>query len=665
MRSIGDQVEKRKNWCESINWRVGRIITDADRSASQWRRREREGWEEAIELIRSGRYGGFATWEPSRAGRDMAIYVQLRAACQQAGALYLTHGRVYDFARSDNSFILGFEFLRAEADANTMRERQLRTARLNAERSRPHGRLLFGYRRVYDERTGVLLGQEPDPHTGELVRMMAREGLAGTSPSQIASMLQDAGEPTPQGSRNGNLSTGWREPTVKQILDNPTMASKRVYRSEVIGDADWEPLISEEDFERIQRIIYDPARRVHVSDGVHPKALLSHIARCHCCGRPLVRTIGAKCKNPTQPRAPKYHCQFRGCDKVVVAAECLDEFASSAAIEWLSQPANISLLTTDNIDWSTRMRDVNARVRKLQARLDEAADQYASGAITLQTLSQVETSLRPQIEEAQRAGVPPIADDGVRALAAADDVRATWEATTFEERRRIIKAVFEVRGKQVSVRRKQAFQLARGRPSTALPGRRPWAEDRRRSRLCGSQPVHQGPPPRRSSRDASVRHPAESSSGGQQIASKEGQPARAHCRLGRSSTPNSTMTATLTIVLPNSELSGNAWGKTAAAIREVTAETTATTRSQGRSAHSPTAHARNPRVGKPNRSTATVRATVPSTSQDSGLSAEEVQERPSGGPHPSTWPIPWAPMTTAATTRLQDMRPPSGRARTT
>ena len=53
MRSIGDQVEECKGWCASLSWNVATIITAADRSASQWRRRERGGWEEAIELIRS------------------------------------------------------------------------------------------------------------------------------------------------------------------------------------------------------------------------------------------------------------------------------------------------------------------------------------------------------------------------------------------------------------------------------------------------------------------------------------------------------------------------------------------------------------------------------------------------------------------------------------
>lgn len=225
MRSIDDQLVDCVGWLEPIRWNPKVIVRDSDRSASQWRKQEREGFDEAMALIESGRYGGFATWEPSRAGRDLEIYVQLRKACQRAGVLYLTNGRVYDLRRSDDSFSMGFEFLRAEADANTMRERQLRTVRLNAEKGRPHGRLPYGYRRVYDESTGVLLRQEPDPHTGRIVREMARDVLDGKSMWSIAMRLQEAGEPTPMRTRTDAPRGGRRRRSSRCCATRPSRAS--------------------------------------------------------------------------------------------------------------------------------------------------------------------------------------------------------------------------------------------------------------------------------------------------------------------------------------------------------------------------------------------------------------------------------------------------------
>ena len=149
MRSTDDQETDCRSWCSQQNWKVSKVITDANRSASQWRTREREGFEEALQLIESKKFDAFVTWEPSRAGRELPAYIQLRAACQKAGVLYLTKGRVYDFSRSDDAFMMGLEFLTAEKDAAVIRERQLRTVRLHAQQGRPHGRLPFGYRRVY------------------------------------------------------------------------------------------------------------------------------------------------------------------------------------------------------------------------------------------------------------------------------------------------------------------------------------------------------------------------------------------------------------------------------------------------------------------------------------------------------------------------------------
>lgn len=459
MRSIADQLNELEGWCRPIKWRPAKIIKDSNRSASQWRKKEREGFDEAIALIESGKYGGFATWEPSRAGRDLAIYVELRAACQRAGVLYLTHGRVYDLSRSDDSFMMGFEFLRAEADANTMRERQLRTVRLNAEKGRPHGRLPYGYRRVYDENTGVLLRQEPDLHTAQIVKDAARDVLAGVSMWSIAMRLQEAGEPTPMKSWV-EAPRGWDTYTVRQVLQNPTIAGKRVYRGEVVGDALWEPLISWEDFQRLQRLFADPARRVKGGGGMPAKTLMVHIARCHYCGRPLKRAVE---RRKGKKDAVKYQCQFRGCYKTTISQPGLDAYVEEAVLSWFEQPANLARLTEHDgeSDWLEQSRAAEEAVEGLQQRLDEVADQYAAGTLPLSTLTRIEQTLRPQIEDARRGLVPPIADERVRALVTGGDVRAAWGELVLAERRKIIKAVFDVRIQQTKNRGQNAFEPER------------------------------------------------------------------------------------------------------------------------------------------------------------------------------------------------------------
>jgi hypothetical protein len=131
---------------------------------------------------------------------------------------------------------------------------------------------------------------------------------------------------------------GWDTYTIRQLLQNPTIAGKRVYRGEVIGDADWEPL---------------------------------------------------------------------------------------------------------------------------QQRLDEAADRYAAGELPMSMLTRIETTLRPKIEQAQRALVPPISDENIRALVTTGDVRAAWAELPLAEQRKIIKAVFDVRVQRTANRGQNAFEPER------------------------------------------------------------------------------------------------------------------------------------------------------------------------------------------------------------
>ena len=97
----------------------------------------------------------------------------------------------------------------------------------------------------------------------------------------------------------------------------------------------------------------------------------------------------------------------------------------------------------------------------LQQRLDEVADQYAAGTLPLSTLTRIEQTLRPQIEDARRGLVPPIADERVRALVTGGDVRAAWGELVLAERRKIIKAVFDVRIQQTKNRGQNAFEPER------------------------------------------------------------------------------------------------------------------------------------------------------------------------------------------------------------
>lgn len=445
-RSVGDQETDCRAWCEQQGWDVGRVSTVANRSASQWRTREREGFEEALHLIRSAAFDAFVTWEPSRAGREMPAYVQLRAACQEAGVLYLTKGRVYDFSRSDDAFMMGLEFLTAEKDAATIRERQLRTVRLNAQKGRPHGQLPYGYRRVYDTTSGVLLRQEIDPVQANLIRTAVDEIMRGVPVNRIITRLNREGVPTPKKPLTEN-SRGWMTATLRQVIKNPTIAGLRVYRGEIIGEADWPAILTVKRWEEVNQILNDSARRVRYveeDNHSHPRWLLSHIAKCGHCGRALVRLSGVIPRKDGSLRN-NYACPHVGCRKISIDLERTDTYVTGVLIGWLSTPENLAILSDPEEQWIDRVKEAQELVTELQRRLDEAAKEYAEGRISLSMLSNVEQRLTPQIEQASKATVPPVTDENLAALLQADDIEQAWHDLGLIDRRHILKALLDIR----------------------------------------------------------------------------------------------------------------------------------------------------------------------------------------------------------------------------
>ncbi len=142
----------------------------------------------------------------------------------------------------------------------------------------------------------------------------------------------------------------------------------------------------------------------------------------------------------------------------------MDAYVQEVALAWFEQPANLARLTATDGDgdgWLAQAHAVEEELASLQQRLDEAADRYAAGELPLATLSRIEQQLRPKIEQAQRALVPPISDENIRALVTAGDVRAAWDELVLAEQRKIVKAVFDVRVQRTANRGQNAFEPER------------------------------------------------------------------------------------------------------------------------------------------------------------------------------------------------------------
>lgn len=384
-RANADQNTDNERFCERQGWAIVERFTDPGKGASRHSRSRRTDYERMLEGIARGQCDVLVVWEASRAYRDLAVYVTLRDLCTKHKVVLCYNGQVYDLSRGNDRFITGLNALQAELEADNIRERNLRTVRLNAERGRPHGRIAYGYRRVYDERTGALVEQVPHEEQAAVVREIAKRAAGGESLHRIAQSLNDRGVPGPTG-------RPWTPAILPELITKATYIGKRRHQGIVIGDAEWEPILDEETYFACVTLFSDPGRRTAKSHAV--RHLLSGLARCSVC-RGIARVR-------PQRGVPKYVCA--GCSSTSIGERVLDDIVTLGVLEHVERPEFVEALTQTDADDASRA--ALAEAQALEAQLAEArelAGKWENGRVALSaaSLAKLEQRLEPMIADAR------------------------------------------------------------------------------------------------------------------------------------------------------------------------------------------------------------------------------------------------------------------------
>jgi DNA invertase Pin-like site-specific DNA recombinase len=430
-RSVGEQEADCRAVCARNGWQIVRVFSDNDRSASRYATKDRPEHRRLIDFIEAGKCDVLVTWEASRAQRDLAAYARLRDLCERRGVLLSYSGRTFDMSDPDDRFGTGLDALLSERESDYTRRRVLRAVRANADKGRPHGKLLYGYRREYDPATRELIRQEPDPQTAAVVQEAARRVLAGETPYSIAQDFNRRGIKPPRGSKRG-----WDLTQIKRLCTNPSYAGLRTHQGKILRDdagnpvaTAWPSLIDQADHAALVTRLTDPNRRTQRDSAV--RHLLSGIAVCGVCdGRVRVQKnrgfLAYLC-------VEGFHVSRR--------EDHLDAFVEAVTVARLQRPDLLDLLTEDQDE------DVAAAIaeaRDKRTRLNEFYDAAAAGELTPAALSRIEARLLAEIEDAERRArpstVPAVVTD-----AAGPDAADRWAQLSLPQKREIISTLMEVR----------------------------------------------------------------------------------------------------------------------------------------------------------------------------------------------------------------------------
>lgn len=381
---------------------IGRTFADPDRSASRYRRREREDFAQLVAHIEAGDCRIIGIAEASRGSRDLTEWSTFLDLCRARDVRIFvsSHDRIYDLKRRRDWRALADEGLDAADESEKISERTLSGKRQGARDGKPAGRLQFGFTRIYDERgklvrkydeKGNPLDQLPHPTEAPIVAEIVRRIIAGDSLYEISGNLNDRGITK----RSGKP---WTAQMLRFTIMSPSYIGRRIHRGEDVGPAAWAPLVEPDLWRQAMAILANPNRRTQTR-GTRLIHWTAGVALCgRCRGGRLVTMISG----PRAGRILRLGC--RACNGCHVAMGPFEEFLGGDGgmiVSRLSQPDCLDAFTpTDD----PAAQDAEKRIADLQTTLDEHYREAARpGGLSARGLAAVEGEILAQIAQIEKA----------------------------------------------------------------------------------------------------------------------------------------------------------------------------------------------------------------------------------------------------------------------
>lgn len=436
-KSVAEQLAINRQIIDREGWDLVAELKDDGKSASRYARKGtvREDFDKLIDMVTRGELDIVVLWEQSRATRDLRIHAELIEICAEHGVLLNIRGRTYDPSRADDRLVLGMGAVVDSAEADRTRERILRSVRANAEKGRPHGRLLYGHRRIYDKTSGAYLRTEPDPERAPIVREVIDRIVAGESMRQIGLDLDRRGIAPP------HTAADWLSTQLRRFATNPSYIGKRVHKGVVVGDAGWDAIVDPDKWRAANALVTAPGRK-NPAAATRRWLLSGPIMECGRCEQRRFYVH----KNRGQFLA--YTCL--ACYRMSIAAPSAEEYVRGLIVERLSRVDAVELWRNAG-EADAAARTAWNEADALRDRLDGFVTQAADGgpdALSPAALAKIEARLLPQIHAAEERAKALSAPAALRELnpeTAADDWLGWAMGADLRRAQKVLAAIIDLR----------------------------------------------------------------------------------------------------------------------------------------------------------------------------------------------------------------------------
>ena len=416
-------VTRQREDCEALvdqrGWQLAGRYVDNDLSA--YSGKPRPGYLQLLDAVRGGLVDGIVAWHPDRLHRSPRELEDFLSVVEQHGVTVETvRAGTWDLSTPSGRMTARILGSVARGESEHKSDRVRRALQQRATMGSSHGRVAYGWTRsVLPDGTKVETVNEPQ---AALVRDLCHRIVRGESLRGIVADLNARGIPSPMGKL-------WGKTMAKHLVTRERNVGLRVHRGEVVGQGEWPAIVGRGEWEQVRAILADPGRRT--STGSAAAHLLSGIARCGVCGGPMRAGMSRQ--------TPSYRCAERSC--VSRKRADVDAFVTALVLERMARP-DVAVLLAPGDD---RTRLAVAEAAELRGRLDNAADDYADGALDREQFHRITERLRPRLEAAQaRARAvdsAPLMDE----LVGAKDVHAAWERLPLTRQRAVVDLLFTIK----------------------------------------------------------------------------------------------------------------------------------------------------------------------------------------------------------------------------
>lgn len=421
-------VERQEQECRDLaerrNLDVIEVYSDNDISA--FAGKHRPGYEAMLDGIRAGRFDVLVCWHTDRLTRSVRELEDLidvlgprdiPVLAVRSGDDDLTTANGRAMARQRGVW----SRLESEQKAERIRSAKRQAAAKGAYRG---GQRPFGY-----EKDGVTVRDSE----ADAIRQAARDLLDGRSLGALAREWNAAGLTTARG-------RPWDKVKMRELLLRARLAGLIESKGEIVGPAQWEPLIPEETWRAVVALLRDPSRLTHGGGRPEAKWLLSGIAKC---GFPVGDGIcGARCIAAVGRQEARWYKCSKSVAHVGRNLVPTDDLVLRTIAERLSRP--------DAADMLARHEDMShvdaarERAQVLRARQDDLAVAFAEGTMTARQVGVATAKLKADLAAAEAILTAAADRSALGWLAAAEDPAEAFLNATLDRQRAIIDALVRI-----------------------------------------------------------------------------------------------------------------------------------------------------------------------------------------------------------------------------